>query len=154
MSFPNTPPEGINPIEGLDSEQVALLLLVSIAFEELGLAHLINTEAEKLQGAIGTLVDADGYKGVASMYGCEIAANHFVEQIKIDGARLDYGSASSESIDNHPHIHCWHTDNMFSKFQFTAGNYDHLSKDHLNVNTIKDYCLYIALKSKESFHVN
>ena len=26
MSFPNTPPEGINPIEGLDSNQVALLL--------------------------------------------------------------------------------------------------------------------------------
>jgi hypothetical protein len=60
MSFPNIPPEGINPIEGLDSEQVALLLLVSIAFEELGLAHLINVEAEKLQGAIGTLVDQNG----------------------------------------------------------------------------------------------
>ncbi|MFF5400325.1 hypothetical protein ACFY5J_24075 [Peribacillus butanolivorans] len=60
MSFPNIPPEGINPIDGLDSEQVALLLLVSIAFEELGLAHIINAEAEKLQGAIGTLVDANG----------------------------------------------------------------------------------------------
>ncbi len=60
MSFPNTPPEGINPITDLDSEQVALLLLVSIAFEELGLAHLINAEAEKLQGALGTLVDENG----------------------------------------------------------------------------------------------
>ncbi|MDN3017351.1 hypothetical protein PH210_14220 [Paenibacillus sp. BSR1-1] len=59
MSFPNIP-EDINPIEGLDSEQVALLLLASIAFEELGLAHLINAEAEKLQGVIGTLVDDDG----------------------------------------------------------------------------------------------
>ncbi|MFJ8268116.1 hypothetical protein [Peribacillus asahii] len=60
MTFPNIPPEGINPIEGLDAEQVALLLLASIAFEELGLAHVINTEAEKLQGAIGTLVDENG----------------------------------------------------------------------------------------------
>ena len=60
MSFPNTPPEGINPITDLDSEQVALLLLVSIAFEELGLAHMINAEAEKLQGALGTLVDEYG----------------------------------------------------------------------------------------------
>ena len=56
---------------------------------------------------------------VASMYWLWIAANHFVDQINIDTERLDYGSASSESIDNHPHIHCWHTNNMFSKFQFT-----------------------------------
>jgi G3E family GTPase len=56
MTFPNIP-EDINPIEDLDREQVALLLLVSIAFEELGLAHIINAEAEKLQFALGTLND-------------------------------------------------------------------------------------------------
>ncbi len=60
MTFPNIPANGINPIDGLDSEQVALLLLASIAFEELGLAHLINAEAEKVQGALGTLVDDGG----------------------------------------------------------------------------------------------
>ena len=58
MSFPNFP--DVNPIENLNAEQVALLLLASIAFEELGLAHMINVEAEKLQGAIGTLVDENG----------------------------------------------------------------------------------------------
>ncbi|MFB4168642.1 hypothetical protein [Virgibacillus sp. JSM 102003] len=93
------------------------------------------------------------YRGVATMYACEIAANHFVDQIALDGKKIDYGSASSELIDDHPHLHCWHTDNMFSKFQFTAGKYDNLSTDHLDVTIIRDYCLYIALKSKHFFQV-
>ena len=58
MSFPNIP-EDINPIEDFDKEQVALLLLASIAFEELALAHVMNAEAEKLQFALGTLDDND-----------------------------------------------------------------------------------------------
>ncbi|WLV25333.1 hypothetical protein QR721_03640 [Aciduricibacillus chroicocephali] len=88
------------------------------------------------------------YRGVATMYACEIAANHLVGQIKVDPTKLDVGSASDDSIEGHPHIHCWHTDNMFSKFQFTAGNYDHLSMDNLDVNKINEYCLYNALNSK------
>ncbi|WP_182199318.1 DUF7164 domain-containing protein [Paraliobacillus salinarum] len=93
------------------------------------------------------------YRGVASMYACEIAANHFVDDILKDGKQIDFGSASSEPIKNHPHIHCWHTDEMFSKFQFTAGHYDSLSLENLNLDTniIKDYCLFIALKSKQYF---
>lgn len=91
------------------------------------------------------------YKGVASMYGCEIAVNHYVEQIKKDGEKLDYSSTSSNSIKNHPHIHCWHTDNLFSKFHFAAGNYDHLSKEDLNIDKVNEYCLYIALKSRQYF---
>lgn len=58
MSFPNIP-EDLNSIEGFDKEQVALLLLASIAFEELALAHVMNAEAEKLQFALGTLDDDD-----------------------------------------------------------------------------------------------
>lgn len=93
------------------------------------------------------------YRGVASMYGCEIAANHFVDQISIDSEKLDYGSASPESINNHPHIHCWHTDKMFSKFHFTAGNYNHMTIENLDINIIRDYCLFIALKSKQYFKI-
>ncbi len=85
MTFPNTPPEGINPIQGLDSNQVALLLLVSIAFEELGLAHLINTEAEKLQGAIGTLVKENGQQVNPNIQARSLAellaANREVEKV-------------------------------------------------------------------------
>ncbi len=53
MSIPNVP--DINPEINLPRHQVISLLLASIAFEELGLAHLINAEAEKIQSVLGTL---------------------------------------------------------------------------------------------------
>lgn len=53
MSFPNLP--NIKPDIDLDAEDVAVLLLASIATEELGLAHIINAEAEKIQATVGTL---------------------------------------------------------------------------------------------------
>jgi hypothetical protein len=87
--------------------------------------------------------------GVTSMYSSEIAVNHLVEKFIIDGQKLDYFSTSSDSIFNHPHIHCWHTDKMFSKFYYEAGLYDHFSIDDLDCTIVKDYCLYIALKAKE-----
>lgn len=54
MSFPNIP-ENINPDINLPQDQIINLLLASIAFEELGLAHIINAEAEKIQSVLGTL---------------------------------------------------------------------------------------------------
>jgi hypothetical protein len=59
MTFPNLP-EDISPNIDLNPEDVALLILISIAFEELALAHVINAEAEKIQAALGTLVDPAG----------------------------------------------------------------------------------------------
>ena len=53
MSFPNIP--NVDPTINLSREEVINLLLASIAFEELGLAHIINAEAEKIQAAVGTL---------------------------------------------------------------------------------------------------
>lgn len=53
MSFPNIP--NVTPTINLNRVQVIDLLLASIAFEELGLAHVINAEAEKLQSVLGTL---------------------------------------------------------------------------------------------------
>lgn len=52
MSFPNIP--NVTPTINVNREQVVNLLLASIAFEELGLAHIINAEAEKLQAVIGS----------------------------------------------------------------------------------------------------
>jgi Trk K+ transport system NAD-binding subunit len=53
MSFPNIP--DVDATIDLTTEDAVNLLLASIAFEELGLAHLINAEAEKIQYVLGTL---------------------------------------------------------------------------------------------------
>lgn len=53
MTFPNIPE--ISPVIDLCREDVINLLLASVAFEELGLAHIINAEAEKIQFVLGTL---------------------------------------------------------------------------------------------------
>ena len=53
MSFPNIP--NVNPTVNINRNDAVNLLLASIAFEELGLSHIINSEAEKIQYVLGTL---------------------------------------------------------------------------------------------------
>ncbi|PIE93932.1 hypothetical protein CO726_18700 [Bacillus fungorum] len=53
MSQANIP--NITPSISLTREESINLILASIALEELGLTHIINAEAEKIQYAIGTL---------------------------------------------------------------------------------------------------
>ncbi|WP_222425043.1 collagen-like protein [Brevibacillus brevis] len=53
MSQPNVP--NITPQISLTRENAITLLLASIALEELGLGHIVNAEAEKIQYALGTL---------------------------------------------------------------------------------------------------
>lgn len=50
MSMPNIP--NINPDINLSFSDTINLLLASIAFEELGLSHILNAEGEKLQAGI------------------------------------------------------------------------------------------------------
>lgn len=58
MSFPNIP--DVDASIDITREDSLNLLLASIAFEELGLSHVINAEAEKVQYALGTLVNQEG----------------------------------------------------------------------------------------------
>nr|ADU04107.1 collagen-like protein [Pasteuria ramosa] len=53
MSQANIP--GISPQISVDQESVLSLLLASTALNELGLSHLLNAEAEKMQYVLGTL---------------------------------------------------------------------------------------------------
>lgn len=53
MSQPNIP--NITPEITVDREDAITLLLISIALEEIGLAHIINAEGEKIQYILGTL---------------------------------------------------------------------------------------------------
>jgi Trk K+ transport system NAD-binding subunit len=53
MSFPNIP--DVDAKISITLEDSVNLLLASVAFEELGLAHIINAEAEKIQYVLGTI---------------------------------------------------------------------------------------------------
>lgn len=50
MGMPNIP--DIKPKIDLDFEETILLLLSSIALEEISLAHIMNAEAEKIQEVV------------------------------------------------------------------------------------------------------
>lgn len=53
MSLPNLP--NIDPQISLTTEEVSNLLLASIAMKGLGISHLVNAEAEKIQYVLGML---------------------------------------------------------------------------------------------------
>lgn len=53
MSMPNIP--NLNPEINIDIRDALSVIVASIGFEELGLAHIINAEGEKIQSFLGTL---------------------------------------------------------------------------------------------------
>ena len=56
MPMPNIP--DVKPEINVDREKSIDLLIASVAFEELGLANIVNAEAEKIQFVLGTLKES------------------------------------------------------------------------------------------------
>lgn len=77
MSYPNIP--DVTPKIQISKEEATNLLLASIAFEELGLAHIINSEAEKIQYVLGTL-EGHSFQSHPTLNDL-IAIDHTVEQV-------------------------------------------------------------------------
>lgn len=79
MSFPTIP--NITPTISINREEAINLLLASIAFEELGLAHIINAEAEKIQFVIGTLNGVHVTPTVADLVAIDNTVNNTLKTV-------------------------------------------------------------------------
>ncbi|CAF2949931.1 unnamed protein product [Rotaria sp. Silwood2] len=106
---------------------------------------------------LGTLLWPDWHYGVLSMYGTHLAVNHLLVSEKLDIKKADElldQSTTNENPDdlekNHRlHLHCWHTDKTFSKFQFKAGKYNHIHPRTLIHDTsAQAYTMRMALESR------
>lgn len=111
------------------------------AFSEMLTKHILTTFFSKDEGKW-----PGWYAGVALLYAGEIAINHCVS----NGHRsdqLDRGSTSREPISDFVHIHCWHTDDRFSKHRFMSGQYLDIDISQLDLGLVADYCLMTSLRS-------
>jgi Glycosyl transferase family 2 len=114
------------------------------AFAEMLTKHLLTHEF-----AVDAGEWPGWYRGVATRYAGEIAVNHCASDAQ-RSALLDAPSTSTESIARYPHIHCWHTDQLFSKHRFMGGGYTREDAQDLNLDVIRDYCLKLSLRSREA----
>jgi hypothetical protein len=113
------------------------------AFTELLTKHLLTHEFAQDAGHW-----PGWFRGVAVRYAGEIAVNHCAPEAQ-RSELLDAPSTSNESIERYPHIHCWHTNQHFSKHAFMAGKYSREDIDDRDVTIIHNYCLAVSLLSRE-----
>jgi hypothetical protein len=89
------------------------------------------------------------YAGTASLIATEIVLSSIFDEEKLCMLPevIDGNCFSDKGLDNLYHIHQWHGDGLYSKFEAMDGKYDNMVS--LNNNTISDYCLEIYLKNKK-----
>jgi hypothetical protein len=80
------------------------------------------------------------YAPVTTMYAGEIALNHLDFRVSICD-KLDVSSTSDNSLSDVYSIHCWHTDEFFSKHRYANGEYDALPTPG-RIEYCKDYAFF------------
>ena len=82
------------------------------------------------------------------MYAGEIAVNHCAPDAQ-KSELLDTRSTVAEpgSASYYPHVHCWHTDDTFSKHAFTRREYRREDAPDLDLTVVRDYCLEMSFRS-------
>ena len=107
-----------------------------------------------LKGKLGVQLWPYWHYGVLLLYGQSLAMNHLIATKQLNVVKLDqyldYPSYFDESIFKVLHIHVFHGDGLFSKFQFKAGSYDNMNYDESKTNIAKYYALKIALEAKRT----
>lgn len=105
------------------------------AITEMLTKHLITREFADHEGAW-----PGWYRGVSLLYASEVAVNHCAPDAQRSDL-LDGSSTTPESIYVRPHIHCWATEEKFSKHRFMAGGYTPEDAQNLNMRIVRDYCM-------------
>ncbi|CAF5213304.1 unnamed protein product, partial [Rotaria magnacalcarata] len=95
--------------------------------------------------------------GVLLLYGQHLAINHLVGtnqiRIRIGSDLLDQSTTdfTTQYVQQGTrlNLHCWHTDNRFSKFAFKMGHYKQAELEkYRNDTTAQAYAMRMALESK------
>lgn len=92
--------------------------------------------------------------GVLLLYGQQIALNHLIATHQINCIKLntliDYPAFNDDSVFDILHIHVFHGDDLFSKFDFKAGKYNYTHLIGKNETSTKYYALRMALDGKNT----
>jgi hypothetical protein len=86
------------------------------------------------------------------LYGQSLALNHLIATNQMNVVKLedmlDYPSYFDGNINKMIHIHVFHGDDLFSKFEFKANKYDQMNPDSYDQTNPKYYALKMALDAK------
>jgi hypothetical protein len=92
------------------------------------------------------------YSGTSTLIATEIVISSLFNEDKfITTDFIDANCFSTDRLDDIFHIHQWHGEGMYSKFNARDGHYDNM--DYADPDTISGYCLNIFLQNKKEINV-